>query len=203
MGLVAITVNPHLRKQPTVKAQDIKPGVAVDFDGQVYIVVKSDSVKPGKGPAYSQVKLKNIQTGKHVEKRLTSGENVNDIAVDKREMEFLYEESAGAVFMDSENFEQVTVPHDVLGEALSYIKPNATLTALYYQGQVLAVDLPATVDLEVSDTPPGIKGATATNQLKEATLETGLKTRVPPFIAPGDVVRVNTESGEYVSRQNA
>lgn len=186
-----------------MKAQDIKPGVAVDMDGQVYIVVKSESVKPGKGPAYTQVKLKNIQTGKHVEKRLTSGENVNDIAVDKREMEYLYEEPAGAVFMDSETFEQVTVPHDVLGDALSYIKPNATLTALYYQGQVLAVDLPATVDLEVSDTPPGIKGATATNQLKEATLETGLKTRVPPFITPGDIVRVNTDSGEYVSRQNA
>lgn len=186
-----------------MKAQDVKPGVAVDFDGQVYIVVKSDSVKPGKGPAYAQVKLKNIQTGKHIEKRLTSGEEVKDIAVDKREMEYLYEDAGGAVFMDNETFEQHSVPREVLGDALSYIKPNATLTGLFYQGQVLAVDLPTTVDLEVTDTPPGIKGATATNQLKEATLETGLKTRVPPFIAPGDVVRVNTETGEYISRQNA
>ena len=186
-----------------MKSQDVKPGVAVDFDGQVYIVVKAESVKPGKGPAYNQVKLKNIQTGKHVEKRLTSGEEVNDIAVDKREMEYLYDEATGAVFMDTETFEQVTVPHDVLGDALSYTKPNGTLTGLWYQGQVLAVDLPTAVDLEVTETPPGIKGATATNQLKEATLETGLKTRVPPFIAPGDVVRVNTESGEYLSRQNS
>lgn len=186
-----------------MKAQEVKPGVAIDMDGQVMIVVKTDTVKPGKGPAYTQVKLKNLQTGKHVEKRLTSGEEVNDIAVDKREMEYLYEDATGAIFMDTETFEQFTVPGDVLGDALSYIKPNSSCTGLFYQGNVISIDLPMTVDLEVTDTPPGIKNATATNQLKEATLETGFKTRVPPFINIGDVVRVNTETGEYLSRQNA
>jgi len=185
-----------------VKAQEIKPGVAINMDGQVFVVVKAEITKPGKGPAYTQAKLRNLQTGSHIEKRLRSGEEVDDVALDRREMEYLYEDSTGAVFMDTESYEQFTVASEVLEDALLYVKANTSIVGLFYQGQVMSIDLPGTVDLEVTDTPPGIKGATATNQLKEATLETGLKTRVPPFIANGDVVRVNTETGEYLSRQN-
>ena len=183
-----------------MKANDLKPGKALDIDNQLWICVKTEHVKPGKGPAFVQAKLKNIQTGQNVEKRLRTSEEVNQVNLDRREMEYLYSDSTGAVFMDNETYDQTTIAADVLGDALLYIKPNTPVTGLVYQEQVISVDLPAAVDLEVSDTPPGIKGATATNQLKEATLETGLKTRVPPFITNGQVVRVSTEDGAYLSR---
>ena len=170
------------------------------MDGQIWLVVSYEHVKPGKGPAYAQVKLKNLQTGSNIEKRFRSGEVVDQINLDRREMEYLYSDNTGAVFMDSETYDQHTIPAEVLGESLEYIKPNTVINGLVYNGNVLSVELPAAVDLEVTDTPPGIKGATATNQLKEATLETGLVTRVPPFIANGDVVRVSTTTGEYLSR---
>ena len=170
------------------------------MDGQIWLVVSYEHVKPGKGPAYAQVKLKNLQTGSNIEKRFRSGEVVDQINLDRREMEYLYSDNTGAVFMDSETYDQHTIPAEVLGESLEYIKPNTVINGLVYNGTVLSVELPAAVDLEVTDTPPGIKGATATNQLKEATLETGLVTRVPPFIANGDVVRVSTTTGEYLSR---
>ncbi len=183
-----------------MKSNDLKPGMALDIDGQLWICTKTEHVKPGKGPAFVQAKLKNVQTGQNVEKRLRTSEDVNQVNLDRREMEYLYSDGSGAVFMDSESYEQATIPEDVLGDALLYIKPNTPVVGLVYQGNVVSIDLPAAVDLEVTDTPPGIKGATATNQLKEATLETGLKTRVPPFIANGQVVRVSTEDGSYLSR---
>ncbi|QDU70247.1 elongation factor P [Mucisphaera calidilacus] len=185
-----------------MKANEVRTGMALEMDGQIWMVVNLDHVKPGKGPAYSQVKLKNLQTGNHIEKRLRSSEDVTQATLDKRDMEYLYSDGSGAVFMDNETYDQLNVNEDVLGDVLSYIKPNTVITALVYQGNVMSVQPPPTVDLEVSDTPPGIKGATATNQLKEAILETGLKTRVPPFINNGDVVRISTDTGEYLSRQN-
>lgn len=185
-----------------MKAVDLRPGMAINQDGQVWLVASYEHVKPGKGPAYAQVKLKNLQTGSNVEKRYRSTEDVDQINLDRRELEYLYSDNTGAVFMDKETFEQSTVPADVLGDALLYLKPNNAIVGLVYKSAVMSVDLPPAVDLEVTDTPPGIKGATATNQLKEATLETGLKTKVPPFITNGDIVRVSTETGEYLSRQN-
>jgi len=175
--------------------------MALDMDNTLFLVVKTEHVKPGKGPAFVQAKLKKLQTGQNLDKRLRSAEDVNQVNLDKREIEYLYSDGSGAVFMDNETYEQSTLTEDVLGDALLYVKPNTSVTGLVYKGQVIMIDLPSTVDLEVSDTPPGIKGATATNQLKEATLETGLKTKVPPFISNGEIVRVSTETGEYLSRQ--
>ncbi|MFW6039137.1 MAG: elongation factor P [bacterium] len=183
-----------------MKAQDLRGGNAIDLDGQLWVVVDVDHVKPGKGPAYAQVKLKNVKTGANVEKRFRSNEEVNRVDLDRRSMEFLYADASGAVFMDTETFEQHTIPSDVLGEAAKFIKPNTAITALVYGENVITVELPSAVDLKVESTPPGIKGATAHTQLKEATLETGLQTKVPPFISDGDVVRVSTETGEYLSR---
>jgi len=183
-----------------VKAQEIRNGTAINLDGQVWLVVKHDSVKPGKGPAYTQVKLKNITTGAHIEKRLRSGEDVDQVDIDRRDLEYLYSDSSGAVFMDYETYDQSTIGADVLGDAMQYLKPNTVVTGLVYNANVLVIELPAVVDLQITETAPGIKGATATNQLKEATCETGLKTRVPPFIKEGEVVRISTETGEYMSR---
>ncbi|MAE65074.1 MAG: elongation factor P [Phycisphaeraceae bacterium] len=172
------------------------------MDGQVWLVTSTDHVKPGKGPAYAQLKLKNLKTGTHVEKRLRSGEDVEQAVLDRREMEYLYSDGSGAVFMDNESYDQSTIDADILGDALLYLKPNTSVTTLVYQGNVVNVELPPVVDLEITDTPPGIKGATATNQLKEATCETGLKTRVPPFITTGETIRVSTDTGEYLGRSN-
>ena len=185
-----------------MKAQELRAGNALNIDGQIWVVADIDHVKPGKGPAYAQVKMKNVQTGTNIEKRFRSNEDVDQVNLDRRQMEYLYTDASGAVFMDTESFEQTSIPSDVLGKAAQYIKPNTSITGLVYNGNVITVELPPAVDLKVEQTPPGIKGATAHTQLKEATLETGLQTKVPPFISDGDVVRVNTETGEYVSRVN-
>lgn len=184
-----------------MKASDLKQGKAVDIDGQIWLVTSHEHVKPGKGPAYSQVKLKNLINGTNIDKRLRSSEEVNQVDLDRRDIEYLYSDNTGAVFMDIENYEQFPISESVLDGKLGYIKPNTAVKGLVYNGNVLAVELPAAVDLAVADTPPGIKNATATNQLKEATLETGLKSRVPPFINNGDVVRISTDTGDYISRQ--
>ena len=183
-----------------MKSQDIRPSMAIELDGQVWIVTHTEHVKPGKGPAYTQLKLKNIKTSSHIEKRLRSGEDIDQAVIDRRELEYLYSDSSGAVFMDSNTYDQITVAVDVLGEALAYIKPNTTVTGQVYQENVVNIELPPVVDLEITETPPGIKDATKTNQLKEATCETGLKTRVPPFINSGEQIRVSTETGEYLGR---
>jgi len=183
-----------------MKASELKPGQAVTMDGRIYAVVKTEHVKPGKGPAYAQVKLKDVQSGSNIEKRFGSTDNVEAVNLDRRECEFLYEDGSGLVFMDNETFDQYTIDRDFLGDAVLYLKPNSSLVILFHEGRPVTIELPASVELEVTETPPGIKGATATNQLKEATLETGLKTKVPPFIGNGDVVRIATEDGSYQSR---
>lgn len=183
-----------------MRANELRPGMAVNMDGRLYLCVKTDHVKPGKGPAYLQAKLRAIGVGGITEKRFNSDAEIDGATLDRREMEYLYSDAQGATFMDTEDFDQVVMPTDVLGDALLYIRPNGTCTCLFHEGNPVAIELPSAVDLEVTDTPPGIKGATVTNQQKEATLETGLKTKVPPFIVTGETIRVSTEDGSYLSR---
>ncbi|MEM7683162.1 MAG: elongation factor P [Planctomycetota bacterium] len=183
-----------------MKANDLKPGLAVVMNGQVLVCTHTEHVKPGKGGAFVQAKLKSIQGGNVTEKRFRSTDEVEGVFLDRREMEFLYPEGGDAVFMDCESFDQATLPAEVLGDAMLYVKPNERITGLHHDGKVISIELPAAVELEITDTPPGIKNATATNQLKEAVCETGLKTRVPPFINNGDKVKINTASGDYLSR---
>lgn len=183
-----------------MKATDLKPGVACSVDGKLYVIVKTEHTKPGKGPAYVQAKLKDVKTGLNIEKRFNSSDSVESANLDRRPMEYLYSDSSGATFMDLEDFDQIVIAESILGDALLYLRPNAETTIVCYDGNPITIELPASVELLVADTAPGIKGATATNQLKEATLETGLKTRVPPFITVGEPVRVTTEDGSYQSR---
>ena len=185
-----------------MKANEIRPGMALNIDGQVWQVVKTEHVKPGKGPAFVQAKMKSLSTGSNIEKRFRSAEDVDGVNLDRRAIEYLYSDGSGAVFMDLENFDQTTIPSDVLGDTLLYTKPNQEIMGLCLDGNVLSVELPASVDLEITDTPPGVKKATVTNVMKEATLETGLKTRVPDFIENGEIIRVSTATGEYLSRVN-
>lgn len=185
-----------------MKSTDLKPGMAVRIDGSLFIITQFTHVTPGNLRAFVQVKLKNLSSGASIEKRLRSGEDVEQIDLDRRQVEYLYSDGSGAVFMDSESFDQFTIAEDVLGDALLYMKPNTTIVGLMHDGRAISVDLPASVELEVTDTPPGIKNATATNVMKEATLETGLVTKVPPFINVGEKIRISTATGEYQSRAN-
>lgn len=183
-----------------MKASEMRPGMAFTFDGQLYVCFQSVHVTPGNLRAFVQAKLRRVTDGIIIEKRLRSTEEVDQAYLERRDMEYLYSDKSGHVLMDKTTYDQTVVPADLLGESIRYFKPNTTLTVMIYQDSVVAVELPKVVELEVTETNPVPKGATATNQLKEAVLETGLKTRVPPFIQVGEVVRISTEDGSYLSR---
>jgi len=175
--------------------------MAINLDGKLLVCTKTDHVKPGKGPAYVQAKLRDIAQGGITEKRFNSSDTVDAATLDRREMEFLYADgSGGGTFMDLQDYDQAEIGGDILDDALLYLAPNTSLVVLFYEDKPVTVELPASVELEVTDTPPGIKGATATNQLKEAVCETGLKTRVPPFITNGEKIKISTQDGSYLSR---
>lgn len=183
-----------------MKSTELRPGNAVRIDGNMYIITQFQHITPGNWRAMVNLRLKNVQTGLVMEKRFRSGEDIEQIDLDRREMEYLYTDSTGHVFMDNVTYDQITLSDDFLGGAMQYMKPNTVANVLVCEGKPLTIELPATVDLIITETTPAIKGATATNQLKEATLETGLKTRVPPFIGEGELVRISTADGSYQSR---
>jgi len=183
-----------------MRASDIRRGQAVLIDGKLYVVTAADHNTPGNLRAKVQFKLRDVLKGNIVDKRVGATDDIEVVNLDRRVVEYLYSDGSGHVLMDTETYEQNTVPKDLFGDDILYLKPNTQLTALFHDSTIVSYELPKTVDLKVIDTPPEVKGATATNQLKEATLETGLKTRVPPFIKVGEVVRISTETGEYLSR---
>ena len=183
-----------------MKASEMRPGMAVKMNGQLYICVKFAHVTPGNLRAFVQAKLKRISDGSIIENRLRATEEIEQAFLDKREMEYIYSDSSGHVLMDSKTFDQITVPNEIIGDLIKFFKPNTMLTAMLNSGNVVSIEIPKTVELAVTETTPQPKGATATNQMKDAELETGLKIRVPPFIAVGDMVRINTDDGSYLGR---
>jgi len=183
-----------------VKASDMRPGMAVAIDGKLYICTQSTHVTPGNLRAFVQAKLKCIADGTIIDKRLRSTEDLAEAYLDKHEMEYLYSDNTGHVLMDTKTFDQITVPDAIFGTFIKYFKPNTALVVLLHEGNVVSAEMPKTVDLAVTDTTPVPRGATATNQMKDATLETGLRVRVPPFIIIGEVVRISTEDGSYLGR---
>ena len=183
-----------------MKASEMKKGQTVRIDGKLYSIVDYQHVKLGKGGAVYQTKLKNLADGSIQNVRLRSEEMVEEAYLDKRTYEYLYSAGSEHILMDTTTYEQISLDDDAFGDGQKYLKPNTQLQVSMYEGRVVVVDLPITVDLEVTDTAPEIKGATATSQNKPATLETGLVVQVPPFVKVGDVLRVDTRSGEYVTR---
>lgn len=184
-----------------MKANDLKPGVAVSMNGKLYVVMKTDHVKPGKGPAYIQAKMRAVDGSGTAEKRFNSSDTVEGATLDRRTMEFLYAAGDGAgAFMDMEDYDQVEIGSDILGDSLLYLPPNTQCTVLFHENRPVVIELPAAVEVTVADTPPNVKGATATNQLKDCLCDTGLKTRVPPFIEIGEKIKVSTDDGSYISR---
>jgi elongation factor P len=170
------------------------------MDGKLFLITEVEHRTPGNLRAFVQVKLRDLKSGSLIDKRLRSGEDVEQVDLDRRQMEYLYQQGSMAVFMDLESYEQVELPKEVVGDLTLYVLPNTQIIVLWCDGKPISVELPLVVTLTITDTPPGIKGATATNQLKEATCETGLKTRVPPFITTGEKIIISTADGSYRSR---
>jgi len=183
-----------------IKANDIRRGMVITMEGTNFVVVDFAHHTPGNLRAMVQTKLRNMNNGTIIDKRLRSVDQVEVPYVETKQFEYLYSTGDEHVFMDSETFDQLSFPPDILGTAMQYILPNSRVQVMYVDDKPVSVDVPATIDLEVKDTPPSIKGATATNQYKEAILENGLKVQVPPFIEPGEKIRVDTRTGEYMER---
>lgn len=183
-----------------MRASDIRRGQAVVIDGKLFVVTNADHNTPGNLRAKVQFKLRDVSKGTILDKRVGATDDIATVNLDRRIVEYLYSDNEGHVLMDVESYDQTTIPREVFGDDILYLKPNTQIQALFHDAKIVSYELPKTVDLKVTETPPGIKGATATNQQKEATLETGLKTRVPPFIEIGETIRINTETGEYLSR---
>ena len=183
-----------------MRASEMRKGQTVKIDGKLYAIVDYQHVKLGKGGAVYQTKLKSLTDGLIQNVRLRAEETVEEAYLDKRTYEYLYSSGSEHILMDTKTYDQITLDDDAFGDGAKYLKPNTQLQVSMYQGKPIIVTLPITVDLEVADTGPEIKGATATNQPKPATLETGLVVQVPPFIKVGDIIRVDTRTGEYMTR---
>ena len=178
----------------------MKKGQTVLVDGVLYVVVNYQHVKLGKGGAIYQTKLRNLTDGGIRDIRLRSDEQIEEAFLDKRKFEYLYSSPGEHVLMDMETFDQISLDDDAFGDGPKYLKANEQLLVSMYEGKPVVIELPNTVDIVITDTAPEIKGATATNQTKPATMETGLIVQVPPFIKVGEKLRIDTRTGEYVTR---
>lgn len=181
-------------------SNDLKNGLVLNIDGQLWTVIEFQHVKPGKGPAFVRSKLKNVLTGKVVERTFNAGVKVETASVDKREMNYLYNDGSGFVFMDNQNYEQMTLTEEVVGDAKDYLLENQGAVVAVYEGNPIYVELPASVVLEITYTEPGLQGDRSSGGTKPATVETGLQIQVPLFIEQNVKVRVDTRTGEYLGR---
>lgn len=179
---------------------DLKNGMTLDIDGQLWTVVEFQHVKPGKGPAFVRTKLKSVLTGKVVDKTFNAGVKVDVAILEKREMQFLYRDGDGFVFMDTKTYDQMTISPDVVGDAVNYLLENAEAIVAIHEGNPLYVEMPASVALKVTYTEPGIQGDRSSGGTKPATVETGVEIQVPLFIKTDEVVLVDTRDGSYLGR---
>lgn len=183
-----------------ISTNEFKTGVTILFDGNIYEVMEFQHVKPGKGGAFVVTKLKNLRSGAIIPYTFNAGVKVENAIIEKKEMNYLYDEGDFAVFMDNETYEQKEIHREIISDQLQYMVIGHNVIVRTYEDEVIGLDLPDKVTLEVTDTPPGEKGNSATNVTKEATLETGIKIRVPLFINSGDRIVVNTTTGKYDTR---
>jgi elongation factor P len=184
----------------TLQATRLKKGMLIKMGADLFRVLELQHVTPGNLRGFVRVKFRNIRTGTLSDQKLRSEDSIERATLDEREMQYLYKDGDSFHFMDTSTYEQLHIPAEALGDSVNYLVPDALIKVEFYGSEPVGIELPQTVDLTVEDTVPGIKGATASAQVKPATLETGLVVQVPPFINAGDKVRVNTETGEYLSR---
>ncbi|WP_342505168.1 elongation factor P [Sporosarcina sp. FSL K6-2383] len=183
-----------------ISVNDFKTGLTIEVDGDIWRVMDFQHVKPGKGAAFVRSKLRNLRTGNVNEKTFRAGEKVAKAQIDNKRMQYLYANGDDHVFMDNESYEQIELPAKQIEEELKFLKENMEVHVIQYKEEILGVELPVTVVLEVAATEPGIKGDTSSGGSKPATLETGLIVQVPFFVNVGDKLIINTEESEYVSR---
>lgn len=183
-------------------SNDLKNGLVLNIEGQLWAVIEFQHVKPGKGPAFVRSKLKNVISGKVVDKTFNAGVKVEIADVDKRDMTYLYSDGDGFVFMDKDNYDQVTLSNAVVGDATNYMLENQDAVVAMYEENPIYVELPASVILEVTYTEPGLQGDRSSGGTKPATVETGLAIQVPLFLEQGTKVKVDTRTGEYLGRVN-
>jgi elongation factor P len=178
----------------------MRPGQTLEIDGTLFTILNYQHVKPGKGQAFVKTKLRNLKNGAVAERTFRADEKVNLAVLDKREMQFLYEEDAGLVFMDNESYEQIHVDAALLGDARRFLKDGTVVMVPVHDGTPVGAEMPLTIELEIVDTEPGHKGDRVSGALKPATLETGATIQVPLFLEKGERVKVDTRSGDYLSR---
>lgn len=183
-----------------ISTNDLRTGVTIEIDGEVFMVVDFQHVKPGKGAAFVRTKIKNIETGQVFDKTFRAGEKLNRAVIERKTMQYLYSSDGTYYFMDTQSFEQIPLMQDLLGEDVQFLKENMEVKVMFYEGQAIGIELPTFVELKVTETEPGFKGDTATGGTKPATLETGAVVQVPLFINKNDIVRVDTRTNEYLSR---
>lgn len=174
--------------------------MTINLDGEVFQVIDFQHVKPGKGSAFVRSKIKNLRTGAVIERTFNAGEKIPRAHIERREVQYLYSDGNDFYFMDMENYEQISLTNDELGGAVKFMKENMSINLLMFQGKSIGIDLPNFVELKVIETAPGIKGDTASGGSKPATLETGYVVQVPFFINVGDVLQIDTRTGQYLKR---
>lgn len=186
---------------PSISTNEFKAGMKVEIDNDPYVIVGLEFVKPGKGQAFTRVKVKNLLTGRVIEKTYKSGEKLELADIEETKMRLLYQEGEDAVFMNDETFDQVSIPLSVIGDGAIWLLEEILYDMIFYKGNAINCEPPTFLELRVAETEPGIKGDTTSGRvLKPATLETGAKINIPIFISEGEVIKVDTRTGQYVSR---
>ncbi len=185
---------------PAITTNDLKNGITLELDNGLFTVVEFQHVKPGKGGAFVRTKLRNLRNGNVFEKTFNAGIRVEQAILDKRDMQFLYKDGEDFVFMDTESYDQTNIAPAALGEAADYLIEQAMAIIAYHNGEIVTVEIPASVELVIADTEPGVQGDRVSGAKKPATLETGKVIQVPLFVNVGDKVKVDTRSGDYVTR---
>lgn len=183
-----------------ISVNDFRTGLTIEVDSDIFTVIDFQHVKPGKGAAFVRSKLKNLRNGNTVERTFRAGEDVGRAHVENRAMQYLYASGQEHTFMDNETYDQITLPASQLEWELNFLKENMTISIVSYQGEILGINLPNSVELKVEESEPGIKGNTAQGATKNAKMETGLNVQVPLFINEGDVLLISTGDGKYISR---
>jgi len=186
----------------SIDTSQFRNGLKIELDGSPFVMTYFQHVKPGKGGAFVRTKVKNLLTGKVLDRTFRSGEKVQEADVEERTMQYLYLDGEDRVFMDNTTYDQTPISNDVLGDARSYLKENTDVSVLFWRGKPVNIDLPPFIEVEVSECEPGIRGDTASNVTKPATIETGATVQVPLFIKEGDTIRIDTRTREYSERVN-
>jgi elongation factor P len=179
---------------------DFKNGMTLDLDGDLLTVIEFQHVKPGKGGAFVRTTLRNLRTGSVVDRRFNAGERIERAFIEKREQQFLYRDGTDFVVMDNESFEQANVSEVAMGDAANFVSEGATIVLLKFGDEIVGTDLPASVELDIAETEPGVQGDRVSGARKPATLETGHVLQVPLFVGPGDRIKVDTRTGDYITR---